>query len=402
MLQVIREFGLERLAAGPDGRAVRDRHLAFFADLARQAEPYLTTTESVPWLDRLEVEQDNIRPALRWAREASQAELGLAAAGRLWRFWHQRGHLGEGRGMLVDLLSCPAASQRTIARAIALNGAASIAYWQNDFATARAEYEEARDIFREHGDAGGEADVLYSLGYLELIDGHHAAGHEAFEGARSTFSALGNRQGVSRALQGVLLTEMVQGDVDAVRRTSAEALPLLQELGERFGLASVLSVHGRAELIAGEIDRAEPLLRESIRLFFEARDDVDTSMVLEDLGAVAFGRGDAERAVRLAAASAALRERMGGGPPRPLVLPLEYVDAARDRLPLADRVRVEAEGSAMATAEAVRYALSDAEAGGEHAATRDPAGTTGPTADPGASGARESAPLVSADATTVT
>ena len=396
MLQVIREFGLERLAAGPDARAVRDRHLAYFADLARQAEPFLTTTDSVPWLDRLEVEQDNIRAALRWAREGDQAEMGLAAAGRLWRFWHQRGHLGEGRGMLVDLLSCPAASQRTVARAIALNGAGGIAYWQNDFATARAEYEEARDIFHEHGDAGGEADVLYSLGYLELIDGRHAAGLEAFDRARSTFSALGDRQGVGRVLQGILLTEMVQRDVEAVRRTTAEALPLLRELGERFGVASVLSVHGRAELIADEVDAADELLRESLRLFFEAGDDVDTSMVLEDLGAVAFKRGDVERAVRLAAASAALRERMGGGPPRPLVLPVDYVDAARERLALADRIRAEAEGSAMETAEAVRYALSVADEPDRSVIASVPA-SAAESPD-----ARPSASVVSGDATRVT
>ena len=73
----------------------------------------LVGTDTKRWLDRLELEHDNVRAALRWALESGQAEIGMLTAGRLWRFWHQRGHLGEGLAMTRELLACPAGQGRT-------------------------------------------------------------------------------------------------------------------------------------------------------------------------------------------------------------------------------------------------------------------------------------------------
>ncbi|MGH3127485.1 MAG: ATP-binding protein, partial [Gaiellaceae bacterium] len=62
MLETIREYAAERLEASGEAGELRQRHAAYFLDLAEQAEPYLATGGK--WLDRLDVEVDNLRSAL--------------------------------------------------------------------------------------------------------------------------------------------------------------------------------------------------------------------------------------------------------------------------------------------------------------------------------------------------
>jgi predicted ATPase len=124
MLETIREFGQERLADDGDLEQVRRRHAGHFLDLAIAAEPHLTGADQGEWLDRCDLEQANLRAALRWATDAGEGPVrAQAAAGALWRFWQQRGHLAEGRRRLEEVLAMPSGRAPTAARARALAGA---------------------------------------------------------------------------------------------------------------------------------------------------------------------------------------------------------------------------------------------------------------------------------------
>ena len=57
MLETIREFARERLEAAGTLDATRRRHAEHFLGLAEAAEPYLTSDDQVPWLDRLDRDQ---------------------------------------------------------------------------------------------------------------------------------------------------------------------------------------------------------------------------------------------------------------------------------------------------------------------------------------------------------
>ncbi|HEX9236931.1 MAG TPA: AAA family ATPase, partial [Actinomycetota bacterium] len=105
MLETIREFGLEQLRAGGDFEEIARRHAEHFLRLAVEAEPHLTAEDQRDWLDRGDREHPNVRAALRWAIEAGEAGRAQEAAGALWRFWQQRGHLDEGRRWLDEILA---------------------------------------------------------------------------------------------------------------------------------------------------------------------------------------------------------------------------------------------------------------------------------------------------------
>ena len=60
-LETIRQYAMERLLESGDVANVRDRHLAYFMDYAQRAEQHFGTAELMLWLDRIDVEHDNLR-----------------------------------------------------------------------------------------------------------------------------------------------------------------------------------------------------------------------------------------------------------------------------------------------------------------------------------------------------
>jgi predicted ATPase len=109
MLESLREFALEQLCERGEEETCRDRHADYVHGLAVDAAPQLTGRQQIPFLDMLEAERDNIGSALRWLVATGQFERGLRTAALIWRFWHLRAHLEEGRALLEALLGGPAA-----------------------------------------------------------------------------------------------------------------------------------------------------------------------------------------------------------------------------------------------------------------------------------------------------
>ena len=104
MLQVMREFALEKLEAGSEAEAMRRRHAEQVMALAERAGPELVGFEMRDWNRRLRRDEENLRSALRWAIDAGEPDIGLRTASAIWRYWHYWGVLREGRDWLEALL----------------------------------------------------------------------------------------------------------------------------------------------------------------------------------------------------------------------------------------------------------------------------------------------------------
>jgi len=143
ILETIREYALERLAASGEAEAIGRRHATFFLQQALEADPKLRSAEQSTWYNRLETDHDNLRAALRWTLERQEAEMGLQLAGALFSFWRLRNHLREGRSWLAQVLAQPGTQARTAARAKALRGLGLLAFVQGDFPEAQRLLEES-------------------------------------------------------------------------------------------------------------------------------------------------------------------------------------------------------------------------------------------------------------------
>jgi predicted ATPase/class 3 adenylate cyclase len=358
MLETIREFAVERLAASGAEDDLRRRHAEHFRDLAEEANQHLMLENRVDWLTLLEDEHDNIRGALDWAERTGDADTGLRTAASVWRFWQQRGHLAEGRRRLEFLLSLPGSSARTPPRARALGALGGISYWQNDYPPTRAAYEEAVDIARELGDRQLLASALLDLSYIPFVEQNVDGAETILREALTVADDAGDRVLRAEVLSSIAFVEVARGNPAAAREPYRTAIEILREEGAAWQAASHLTGLGMITRAAGDADTAKRHLREALEIFAQASDMLSTSMALRGLALIANDEGLHERGARLVGAEERIREQVGGGVPPELIG--RWGDPAEDaRRALGDDGyrRARAEGYAMEMEAAVALAL---------------------------------------------
>jgi predicted ATPase len=103
MLNVIRRFVAERLAARPDAAEIGRRHADYYRALAERADRPLRGLDQDHAAEGLEAEAANLAAAVDWYLAHDRAPLPHLFR-VLWLFWGLRDHLGEARGWIDQLL----------------------------------------------------------------------------------------------------------------------------------------------------------------------------------------------------------------------------------------------------------------------------------------------------------
>jgi non-specific serine/threonine protein kinase len=230
MLQVIREYALERLEASGEAEALRRAHTGHFLALAEQAEPALRGPKAGAWLGRLEREHDNLRAALGWAREQGEAETGLRLAVALGGFWDARGRLREGQTWVEELLALESGdAPREVAagvRARALAAAGRLALWQGDTALAGSRLEAAAALGSAAGDLRTAAIALNNLGIIAEQQGNLERAGVHYEESLALYRQAGNQRGIAVALNNLGVLAVSQGNLERAAAFFEEALAL--------------------------------------------------------------------------------------------------------------------------------------------------------------------------------
>ncbi len=127
--------------------------------------------EQPPWIDRLALDQANLRAALRWSIEAGEAELALRFVAASWRYWQIVGQLAEGSDWAEAAIAMPGADAPTIARVRALAAAGSIAYWRSERERSVERYREQLALAQRLADTAGTADAWFNLASATYVRG---------------------------------------------------------------------------------------------------------------------------------------------------------------------------------------------------------------------------------------
>ncbi|HEX6670035.1 MAG TPA: AAA family ATPase, partial [Gemmatimonadales bacterium] len=178
MLETVREFGLEQLAASGEEDLTWERHADHFATLGDNIEREFFF-RPVPFLAVLEVETDNLRAALGWAERGGRVETGLRLGLAFGSLAVRRGMLAEGREWLRRLLALGGGAPPLQARALTALG------W---YALVQGDTEGAMEAGKRAAEtAAGEswilANALNLLGSVELERGPSEAARRYFEEA---------------------------------------------------------------------------------------------------------------------------------------------------------------------------------------------------------------------------
>jgi predicted ATPase/class 3 adenylate cyclase len=359
MLETIRQYGAEQLDAAGEIEPMRERHATFFSEVAEAAAPHLRGLEQKRWLDGLEIEHDNLRALLRSVIDAGEAKIGLRVVGALWRFWHLYGHLAEGRRWTEQMLALAGASSRTGERVAALTALGGLTYWQVDVPDVRRAYEEALTIARELGDRWAVAEGVYNLSFAHVLEGDFPGAVALVEEARTMFEELGSRRGIADTTGVLAIVARLEGDLPRARVLAEESLRLSRGSGDRFGTTDSLHVLGRTALAEGDLTTAGSVFLEALANNEQVGNRTGMGIVLDNLAAKASAEGNHLRALRLAGASAAIKEAAGGHAPPPLIDLPDPREAARGTLGDATVQAAWEEGRAMTLEQALAYARQD-------------------------------------------
>jgi predicted ATPase len=310
MLETVREYGLEQLAAKSEEAPTRRAHAAYCMVLAEEADTEHASAEGADLLSRLEIEHDNFRAAMDWLTASGESEWGLRLAASLFHFWETREYLAEGREQLARALRLPGAA-RSKARARALFAAGVLGGEQGDYASAESLLEKSLEVARELGDKQGIAVSLNALGVTARDRGDVPRGRALLEESLAAWRELGDPRAVARALSNLANVVKLQGDYERARSLYQECLVVFRELGDRGGIAWSTNYLGDVARDQGDGGGARKLYEASLTAFRELGDRWGVAGALADLGGLAQEQGDSSTAHSLYGQSLKVFQQLG-------------------------------------------------------------------------------------------
>ncbi len=363
MLETIREYARERLATevgdptgtGRQGESdtLERAHALYFMQLAEEAEPHLSGPDQVAWLDHLEVEHDNLRAALRWAKshavggpgivgdaqngphgapEASEILLRMVAA--LSRYWTSRCYPSEAREWLVEALSHAGYVNAGAPTSLATGQPAArggqslpkewrahvgnimqttghVAYLQDDYPSARAFFEQALAMHRQLGDQRGISRSLVSLGTVANTQADYAAASPLFEEALAISRAIGDRLGELGALRSTGEMALIREDNNSAQQIIEQCLTAAREIGNRAAVVWCLHRLGTIAELREDYVTARSTFDQGLAAARELGYKGFIAETLSSLGSVARSDGDYRRARTLYEQSLTMRREIG-------------------------------------------------------------------------------------------
>lgn len=293
LLETIHEYGREALSALGEQEAAQQAHASYYLALAEEAEPHLTDSQQVQWMDQLDRERENVRAVLQRGvgggdEEVEQAlRLGTALA---W-YWFVREQASEGRRWAEWVQAEGRGGSRLRARA--LHQAAMLAQWLDENELAQALSSESLNLSREVGDLRGMAWALCWLGYTTWATSDYATAHTQLQEALMLFRQVGDQPGCAHTLVGLTKVATFQGAYPSAIEQAEEALALFATLGDKQGMLVALVRLARAcYLSQADPARTPSLAEQAFTLSRAVGFKLFTAYALSLLGLLDLQRGE--------------------------------------------------------------------------------------------------------------
>ena len=367
LLETIRRFAREQLAASDEHDAVRLAHARWCRDVATRINGLLHGPRQMSALDRMDAVEEDIRAALDWCLDpqvdptGERAECGYALLQQMDGYWYRFGYIAEGRGWHDRALRLLAndAGPDSVQVVDALHGQGILALQQSDLTIGTQALERALAMAHRLCDPDREARESNSLGIARRDAGETAEARALIERSLELARQIGNPQREVTALSNVVHLHMDVGDYPAAIEAARRAIAADEALDDPWGIAIDHSNLVAALLNSEGPERAhEELLEVAPKAV--ALGDIDLSIdVIETAAAIWAGLGHAPRAATLL--GAAEKQRRVAGIPRaaPDQRHLDrFIEPARSRV--AEQIWADAlrKGATMGLEDAVAEATT--------------------------------------------
>ena len=322
MLETIREFGLEQLAATGEHDEARERHATHFLALIKRldARVFEHLLEAAQVLATLQAEYPNLRAALsHFAAAGADARL-VELAGNLHAYWINQGLFQEGRHWLELAVRAETAAPLP-ARVWARVGLAGMLHIQmGETCRALELLDDALTMARASRDhlaialaAEWRGGLAHAMGDLDLAEALHTEAHAAFR-ALSPQPWITRNMAMIDARFGWIA--FARGDLEAAECISNAALERMRALDDLqqspyLYAGDALTMLGCIAQKRGQLATAFAHFQDALRVSVESSDQSYVVYSLIRLAEVLDALGRSHDAARMFGASEALCERFG-------------------------------------------------------------------------------------------
>ncbi|MFC9694618.1 BTAD domain-containing putative transcriptional regulator [Kribbella sp. NPDC056951] len=340
MLETVRAYGAEQLAAAGERDRFRQAHTEYFQRLLRKASPKLRTGAQVEWIARLKADHDNLTDALRTAIDSGSARASVQMVSVLAELWNMSGRPTEAVGWMRAALAVPGPSV-PVERAItlmmlafgtmsteedsesmvpkALRSLAEVrllsrryptvcdsavgrftnAMWaalRRDTSASFLELEAARD----HQDPWTRNMASLLLAMFRDNEGEPVQMDADLGVALEGFRGLGDRWGTSMALRGLASLQAARGEHEAALVSLEESMSLFEELGTTEGMGQLLGSAAISRLELGDVEGARAVQQQALRIAEENGSREGEAMSLFGFSRIELRAGRLDEAKELA------------------------------------------------------------------------------------------------------
>ncbi len=320
MLDSLREYAAEQLAAHDEVDDARRRLVAYYSELAAQFEAGPGTEDEAIWGEWIAREHANIKAALDWALASGDlaGAIPLAAANGWYRYTH--GEIADGTRELdpiLDRLTATPLPSSHDSRVAGLTMVAGIlAYAREDVDHAGDLLHRALRSFEQLDDVRGCAVCHAFLGHVARTGGQLAEARARHQRAAEIFGRLGNPRGVAWARYDLGLAALEAGDLAEAETHFTAARAWFEARADEWPWPPGWPICGLAEVAAAHrrYDVAAQLYADALRHLAGYGDRRGVARCLTGIAAIAVERGELESAAKLVGAATAL-DRHQGLPP---------------------------------------------------------------------------------------
>ncbi|MGW4911499.1 ATP-binding protein [Streptomyces sp. NPDC004270] len=311
MLDTVRAYGADWLAAAGDAGRLRRRHRDWFMGLATWCELDWFSPRQGEVAARVEAELPNLRAALEHClTEPDEAHLGQYLAGSLWFYWAGCGRLSEGRRWLELSLELDSEYPRSRLKALWVLG--YVAILQGDAVPALAALQECREEAELVADPMAVAYAEHRTGCLALVTDDMVRAETLLRSALRRYQEIGELN--SNVLMGqveLAMTRAFLGDLPDAVRLCEDVRRVCEDHGEHWARSYALYVLAYAAWRDGDHAGARELLTDCLGHAHGFHDLLGSVLSIELLALVTVAQGDPAEAAVLQGAAARMWPSVG-------------------------------------------------------------------------------------------
>ncbi len=314
MLEIIREFALDRLAFAGEEPATRQAHAQWFHDLAVEAEGDLRFgKDQFAWFPEIDHELGNLRAAMAWYQSTGNGAGVVRIAVALDEYWFSHSLYRESLHWLSEGRALQPALDPVVdgwARCLESSAARLV----DDIERSQRSIAEALALAEMTGDPFLLGRAKLGSALLCQLANDHRQKLALCQETVAHFQAAGAMNYLALMLVEIGSAHQQLGETANAAASIDRGIALMRTTGDDWALGMTTSIRGDLSLAEQDHLLAAKMFRESILLSRQTHDERTVLFAMNGLARLALQTGDAERATRLLGAAISRKDKWVDAP----------------------------------------------------------------------------------------